>query len=309
MNYTHLTTERKVAILTLSKDGNSIRTISKKLAIPKSTVHRIVKSGLTARKKWSLDINKKYNVFLDYLRKHFDWKCKSIDVCVNTFQKYHKFENSVSTKEVYNWLNSGKLDLGRLCYKKHKRNRKWNMMTHFKWNINNKTVLPIAVRPKYIELRKEYGHLEIDSIVGKRNETSSIISIVDRTTRKMWLIEAHYKNEYYINNLIYNFIIKNDIQVKSITTDNGLEFQALGITAKKLGVKLYKCDPYCSFQRGTNERYNALVRRFIPKGTSMKFMSQQRLDSIAMIFNSMPRRMFNFATPNEIDYNLWKCPI
>ncbi|MCI8544908.1 MAG: hypothetical protein HFH09_01610 [Bacilli bacterium] len=57
----------------------------------------------------------------------------------------------------------------------------------------------------------------------------------------------NYKNEYYVNKLIYEFIIRNDIKVKSITTDNGLEFMALGITAKKLGVKLYKCDPYCSF--------------------------------------------------------------
>ena len=70
--------------------------------------------------------------------------------------------------------------------------------------------------------------------------------------------------------IIYDYIIRNEINVKYITVDNGLEFQALGLTVKKLGVKLYKCDPYCSFRRGTNERTNALVRRFIPKGNSMK---------------------------------------
>ena len=80
-------------------------------------------------------------------------------------------------------------------------------------------------------------------------------------------------NEYYTDKIIYDYIVRNEIKVKSITVDNGLEFQALGLTAKKLGVKLYKCDPYCSFQRGTNERTNALVRRFIPKGNSMKFVT------------------------------------
>lgn len=68
---------------------------------------------------------------------------------------------------------------------------------------------------------------------------------MDRCTRRLWLIKSNYKNEYYTAKLIYDYIVRNEIDVKSITVDNGLEFQALGITAKKLGVKLYKCDPYC----------------------------------------------------------------
>ena len=89
--------------------------------------------------------------------------------------------------------------------------------------------------------------------------------------------------------------------VKSITVDNGLEFDALGLTAKKLGVKLYKCDPYCSFQRGTNERTNALVRRFIPKGSSMKFVSQVYLDEICFEINSMPRKLFDYKCSYDIE--------
>ena len=108
------------------------------------------------------------------------------------------------------------------------------MMRHTKWNFDNKTVLPISLIPKYINKRDELGHLEIDSIIGKKNEYDSIISIVDRCSRKVWLIKAQYKNEYYIDKLIYEFIIKNEILVRSITVDNGLEFQALGLTAKNL---------------------------------------------------------------------------
>ena len=129
-------------------------------------------------------------------------------------------------------------------YKK-RRNKKYGMMQHTKWNLDNKTVLPISLRSKYINDRTEIGHLEIDSILGKKNGQDSIISIVDRCTRKLWLIKADYKNEYYIDRLIYNYILKEEIVVKSITIDNGLEFGALELTAKKLGVKLYKCDPYC----------------------------------------------------------------
>ena len=176
-------------------------------------------------------------------------------------------------------------------------------MQHTKWNIDHKTVLPISLRPKYINKRDEKGHLEIDSIVGLRNEYSSIISIVDRCTRKVWLIKAQYKNEFYIDKTIYEYILRNEILVRSITVDNGHEFDALGLTAKKLGVKLYKCDPYCSFQRGTNERTNALVRRWIPKGTSMKYVPQSFLDDICFEINTMPRKIFDFKSSCEIELN------
>ena len=176
-------------------------------------------------------------------------------------------------------------------------------MQHTKWNLDNKTVLPISLRPKYINKRDEKGHLEIDSVLGLKNEQSSIISIVDRCTRKVWLIKSFYKNEYYTDKLIYEYILRHEILVRSITVDNGLEFGALGLTAKKLGVKLYKCDPYCSFQRGTNERTNALVRRWIPKGTSMKYVPQSYLDDICFEINSMPRKIFDFKSVYDIESN------
>ena len=174
------------------------------------------------------------------------------------------------------------------------------MMEHFEWNLKHRTVLPISLMPKYVENRNEIGHLEIDSIIGKRNEYSSIISIVDRCTRMLWLIKSEYKNEFYTDKIIYEYILRNEIPVKSITVDNGLEFKALGLTAKKLGVKLYKCDPYCSFQRGTNERMNGLVRRFLPKGISLKNVTQNDLERIAFEINFMPKKIFDFKSSFEI---------
>ena len=109
-------------------------------------------------------------------------------------------------------VSTGYLD--DLCYKK-RRGKKTNMMNHTKWNLDNKTVLPTSLRPKYINKRDKLGHLEIDSIIGKNNEYDSIISIVDRCSRRVWLIKSEYKQEYYTANLIYNYIIKNKIIVKS----------------------------------------------------------------------------------------------
>ena len=299
MNYKQLTAEKKAQIDILLTHGLSMRKVAEILGISHSTISRY-KSGIYKKRK--IDITKKYDIFLQYLYSHYNYKTCSIEVCVHKFKKSYINAPSPNVKQIYNWINEGKIKLTKkdLCYKKHKSNRS-SMMSHTKWNFDNKTVLPISLRPKYINKRDELGHLEIDSILGLKKEYSSIISIVDRCSRRVWLIKAEYKNEYYIDKLIYNFLLKNEVLVKSITVDNGLEFDALGLTAKKLGVKLYKCDPYCSFQRGTNERTNALVRRFIPKGSSMKFVSQVYLDEICFEINSMPRKLFDYKCSYDIE--------
>lgn len=301
MNYTQLTEKKKAQIDILLEQGYSMRKTAETLGIHHSTISRY-KSGKYKKRK--IDINKKYEIFIKYLYDHYDRRTCSIEICIHKFKKTH-FAKCPTIKQVYNWINEGKLEIKKedLCYKKHRGKRKTGMMKHFEWNLEHKTILPISLRPKYVELRGETGHLEIDSIVGKRNEQCSIISIVDRCTRKIWLIKAEYKNEYYIDKLIYNYILKNEIEVKSITVDNGLEFNALGLTAKKLGVKLYKCDPYCSFQRGTNERMNGMVRRFIPKGKSLKMVPQIYLDDIAFEINFMPKKIFDYKSTFEIELN------
>jgi len=303
MNYTQLTEKNKVEIDILLKQGYSMRQVGKIIGCHHSTISRY-KAGIYKKRK--INIYKKYEIFINYLINHYDRRYCSIEVCIYKFKKSHLGIKCPSVKQVYNWINEGKIDLKReaLCYKKSKNKKSKNsMMRHLEWNLEHKTVLPIGLRPKYIENRDEAGHLEIDSIIGKKNEYDSIISIVDRCTRKVWLIKGIYKNEYYIDKLIYEYIIKNEIEVKSITTDNGLEFQALGLTAKKLGVKLYKCDPYSSFQRGTNERTNAIVRRFIPKGYSLRTITQCYLEDIAFNINTMPRKIFDFKSSCEVELN------
>lgn len=303
MNYNQLTEKKKVEIDILLQQGLSMREVGRKLNISHSTISRY-KNNIYKKRKTRLD--DKYEIFLNYLYNHYDRRHASIEVCVHLFKKRCRYAPSVSVKQVYNWINKGKINISReqTCYKRRRsKNNISGMMRHMVWNLDNKTVLPISLRPKNIENRNIVGHLEIDSIVGKRNENQSIISIVDRCTRRVWLIKAEYKQEYYISNLIYNYIIKNDIEVKSITIDNGLEFNVLGIAAKKLGVKLYKCDPYCSFQRGTNERMNAIVRRYIPKGSSMKLIPQIYLDDISFNINSMPRKIFDFKNAFDVELN------
>lgn len=306
MNYKQLDEKMKLQIDAFLEMGLSMRETARRLSISHSTVSRYFNGVYTKRQ---INIKTKYKDFLEYLYKNYDRRVNSIELIVYKFKKYHPRKAVVSAQQVYKWINEDKIDIKakQMCYKRRKKKnsggaKKNGMMAHLKDNLDRKTVLPIRLRPKKIENRDEIGHLEIDSIVGKRNEKCSIISIVDRCSRMLWLIKAENKNEYYIDKLIRKFLIENNITVKSITTDNGLEFKALGITAKRMGVKLYKCDPYCSFQRGTNERLNALVRRFIPKGYSLFRTEQQYLDDIAFKINNMPRKMFDYKTPFDIEF-------
>ncbi len=301
MNYKQCDEKKKVQIDTLLANGYSMRKAAKALNISHSTISRYKNK---VYKKREVNLNEKYKDFLNYLYKNYCWRSRSIEVCVHQFKKYYPHKPSVTMQQVYKWIHEGKIEIKEkdTCYKRRKRKKSNGMMKHTLWNIENKTVLPISLRPKSIEKRDEIGHLEIDSIIGKRNEQGSILSIVDRCTRMVWLIKAEYKHEYYINNLIRKYITENEIEVKSITVDNGVEFKALGIAAKTLGVKLYKCDPYCSFQRGSNERMNGIVRRYIPKGNSMWKIEQQYLDDIAFKINSMPRKLFDFSTAFEVEF-------
>lgn len=303
MHYKQLSEKVKAQIDILLQTGYSMRQAAKQLGIHHTTISRYKRKIYKQR---SFDVTKKYRALLNYLYQHYDWKTKSIEICLHNFKRFHSNQPRVTPQQVYNWINQGliAIQVKDTCYKRHrKKGLKYGMMNHVKWNIDNKTVLPIALRPNYIEKRDELGHLEIDSIIGKRNEYPSVISIVDRCSRKLWLIKAESKQEHYTDKLIRKFIEEEKIVTKSITVDNGLEFKTLGITAKRLGVKLYKCDPYCSYQRGSNERMNALVRRFIPKRKSMYDIAQQYLDDISFKINAMPRKMFDFKTAFEIDFS------
>lgn len=302
MKYKQLTDKVKAQIDILLDTGFSMREAGRKLNISHSTISRY-KNGVYTKR--TIDIHQKYAHFIDYLHQKYNPQHHSIDICVLNYRRYHPHKPCVSAQQVYNWINQDKLQIKpqRMCYKRRKKKRRANgMMNHLIWNIANKTVLPISLRPKEANERQELGHLEIDSIIGKRNEYVSIISVVDRCSRVVHLIKSENNNEYSTMWLIHDYLITNKIQVKSITVDNGKEFSSMGIIAKRLGVKLYKCDPYCSFQRGSNEHINGIVRRYIPKGKSLHNYAQQYLDNIAYKINSMPRKLFDFKTAYQVEF-------
>ena len=88
--------------------------------------------------------------------------------------------------------------------------------------------------------------------------------------------------------------------VKTITVDNGIEFSSIGILAHWIKCKIYYCQPYSSFKRGSNENANGLIRRLYKKGFDFSLLSENDIKNLELKINSIPRRMFNFLSSNEV---------
>jgi len=87
---------------------------------------------------------------------------------------------------------------------------------------------------------------------------------------------------------------------KTLTLDNGLEFVNHDMVSKETGVKVFFCDPYSSWQRGSNENSNMLLRGYLPKRCNIKNLTQDELDDIAFDLNNRPRKRLGYRTPLEV---------
>ncbi len=108
------------------------------------------------------------------------------------------------------------------------------------------------------------------------------------------------KNPRAINKAIKDLANENNLVIKTITCDNGIEFEEIAILAYWLKVIIYKAEPYASFQRGSNEHANGLIRRFYPKGFDFNLISDDDLQNTISKINSMPREIFNWKSALEV---------
>ena len=173
---------------------------------------------------------------------------------------------------------------------------------------NGKT---IHDRPKEIEERKIFGHWEMDLVEGQKEKNEPyLLVLTERSTRKeiIRIIKNKTQKEVIkaLNTIEKSIGVKKfRSQFKSITTDNGSEFlDYKGIEESYTKSKIkrttqYYADAYSSWQRGTNENTNKMIRRFLPKGTSFKGISAKEIEQIEKWINNYPRKIFRFETAEQ----------
>ena len=211
--------------------------------------------------------------------------------------KAQEFKGRICTKTLYNYISGGVFEgisNASLWEKRKRRKHKYRQVCRI--SLKNKGSRSIEERSEGINKRLEYGHWEGDCIVGRRNgKKEGLFTLSERMTREEIIVK--------IESLTQDSIIKamNKIEnsygsffkdkFKSITLDNGREFldwEAIekSVISKETRTLVYFAHPYSSWERGTNENQNRMIRRFIPKGTDISKLSDKDIETIEKWMNN-----------------------
>jgi IS30 family transposase len=157
----------------------------------------------------------------------------------------------------------------------------------------------ISERPAEVESRQVAGHWEIDSIMGDDHGRHSALTVVERKTGylQMGKLVRHCATDATLRAI--ELIKRQPDRFKTITADNGTEFHSYRDIEAATGVEFYFATPHHSWERGTNENTNGLIRQYLPRRTSMAHVTQADLDAITAKLNNRPRKRLGFKTPEE----------
>lgn len=226
--------------------------------------------------------------------------------------KQGEFTTTLCYKTIYNYINKEILEVKRkdLTYGKYekKEENKKEESDRIKLNKEGKT---IHDRPEEIETRETIGHWEMDLVEGLKGQKEPYLLVLsERKTRKEIIELIPNKSAKSVGKALDRIerelgVVKFRETFKTITTDNGSEFknwetiEKSYIGSKKKRTNQYFADAYSSWQRGTNENINKMIRRFLPKKTSFKGLKQEDVKRIEKWINNYPRKIFKFKTSEE----------
>ena len=163
----------------------------------------------------------------------------------------------------------------------------------------------ISERPAEVEDRRAPGHWEIDTIVGSDKGRHSIVTLVERSTGYLVMGKLERHTAACCAAKVIELTARHTGRVKTITADNGTEFHSYADVELATGVLFYFATPHHSWERGTNENTNGLIRQYLPKRTSLAKVTQADCDKIAAKLNARPRKRLGFKTPEECYVQAW----
>jgi len=158
---------------------------------------------------------------------------------------------------------------------------------------------PIGDRPAEVQTRRRIGHWEGDTVMGS-DMRHCVLTLVERKTGYAIIKKLKARNKDEVTRAATRAIRSHCRRFKTLTLDNGTEFHDYAVLEKRFPVKVYFATPYHSWERGSNENFNGLVRQYLPKGTCMSSVTQAQCDHIANDLNNRPRKRYGFSTPAEL---------
>lgn len=308
MNYKHLNIEERCCIREYYKNGKSYREIARLLGRNVSTISREInrnRSFMNCKPAYyPQTAQKKY-----LLRRHFCHRGM-----FGNEELIHYIEDKLlltwspeqiantpcslpvpSFKTIYRWLYEGYLLHGnvKVLRKKGKTRKRLGNGGRFT------TGKSIRKRDKSVYKRKEIGHWEVDTVVsGIGKSKACFATLAERKTRYYIAVWMPDRKADTMENAIVKALsnLPNEM-VKTITCDRGSEFANWRNIEQRLNCDVYFADPYCAWQKGSNENSNGLLREFYPKGRNLSRVSEKTLKKNLALINARPKKILNYQTP------------
>lgn len=168
---------------------------------------------------------------------------------------------------------------------------------------DSRGVLPgkkaISERPAEVEGRRRIGHWEGDTVMGS-DLRHCVLTLVERKTGYAIIKKLKARTKDEVTRAATQAIRRHCRRFKTITFDNGTEFHDYAKLEERFPVKVYFATPYHSWERGSNENFNGLVRQYLPKGSCMRSVTQAQCDHIVDDLNNRPRKRLGFNTPAQL---------
>ena len=308
--YHQLTSEERYALATLRRQGLGPAAIARTLGRHRSTIYREIErnrrkdggyrwhtAGEKARGRRSRSRRNQRFTAADWelvetwLREDF-----SPEQVSGWLRRFRLLRISHETIYRHIWVDKrrgGTLHRHLRCA--HKKRRKRYGRYDSRGRLAGKR--PISERPPGAHNRTRVGHFEGDTVLG--TDPHCLLTLVDRKTGFTIIGKLEARTVDATNRSAIELIRRATRRVRSVTVDNGTEFHGYKAIEAATGADFFFATPHHSWERGTNENTNGLIRQYAPKRTSLAHLTQADCDAIADKLNNRPRRRLGFRTPNE----------
>jgi len=311
---THLTLEERYQIQILRRYAAGHNKIARLLGRRRSTIDREVKRNSGADGHY--DANRAHALARARLRSRARANARRIEP--STWERVHhdlalhwspeqiagrlRLEDAaarVSHESIYSHIYADKRaggHLWRLLACQKSRRRRYGSGRARRHLIPNR--VPIEMRPAIVERKSRFGDWEGDTLADASHR-NAVVTLVERRSMFIVLAAVVRRTTELVCSAITNALKRVSLPVHTLTLDNGAEFCAHGRITEALGTPCYFARPYAAWQRGLNENHNGLVRRYIPKKSSLAHYKQAQLDIIASRLNNRPRKKLGYLSPIE----------
>jgi IS30 family transposase len=302
MNYTHLTQEERYQIYALKKAGHTQIEIANVLERSESTISREL-----ARNCGQRGYRPKQAHYLSVERRAMNartiddatWQFAQEMLMLQWSPEQISGHAAISLETVYQRVYADKRAGGLLW--KNLRCQKQRKKRYGK--VDRRGTIPnrqsIDDRPAIVETRSRIGDWEADTVIGK-NHRQAIVSIVERKTGFTLIRKVERKTAKEVGQTMTKLLKPYLHKVHTITSDNGREFAGHEGIAATLKADFYFAHPYSSWERGTNENTNGLIRQYFPKNRDFTTITQQEIDTAMERLNNRPRKRLGYQTPNQV---------